>query len=201
MGEWVERHRTYIFFALSLVVVTGAFALWARRPQPNPIIISTPAPTTTPTPAVTPTPGPLRVYVSGAVKEPDVYELPPGSIVKDALLAAGGASDDADLDRVNLAVQLYDQQQVYVPRKGEPAPPAPPAGQPLATSPGSTKVDLNSASVEELETLPGIGPAIAQRIVDYRAENGPFATVEDVMQVKGIGPATFAKLEGLITAE
>ena len=187
-------------------------------------LISTPVPTPTFTPVLTPTPAPtatplpVRVYVSGAVLHSDVYVLPAGSIVKDALLAAGGAAADADLERINLAVQLYDQQQVYVPHRGQETLPAPlvsgastpttvavstksaPAGDTRAGM-GLALVNLNTASADALEALPGIGPTYAQRIIDYRVAHGAFATVEQITEVKGIGPATLEKLKHLVTVE
>lgn len=221
MEGWLERHRAYITVALLAVILPGATLLWLKRPQPAPVVISTPVPTPTltlvltPTPAPTATPLPVRVYVTGAVVHSDVYLLPAGSIVKDALLAAGGATADADLERINLAVQLTDQQQVYVPHQGQETPPAPlissaPTPTPAAASVpsrsgsvdvGSGPVNLNTASAAELETLPGIGPAFAQRIIDYRLEHGAFATVEQLTEVKGIGPATLDKLRHLITVD
>jgi competence protein ComEA len=208
LGEWLDRYRATIVAILILVIAAGSAAFWLRRPQPTPLIISTPAPTATPTPVQTPTSMPLRVYVTGAIRQPDVYRFAPGSIVKDAIAAAGGATADADLDGINLAVQLQDQQQVHVPRQGEGAPPVPPVAAPPAAGSRSGSVSLssanpsllniNTASASELETLPGIGPTYARRIVEYREQNGPFATIEEVMEVKGIGPGTFAKLEGLI---
>jgi competence protein ComEA len=158
---------------------------------------------------------PVRVYVTGAVKRSDVYVLPAGSIVKDALLAAGGAAAEADLERINLAVQLYDQQQVYVPYLGQETPPAPlvssAAPTPTAADAASVRsgsidmetplVNVNTASAEELETLPGIGPAFAQRILDYRTANGAFARVDDLVEVKGIGPATLDKIRDRVTVE
>jgi competence protein ComEA len=205
MGEWLDRYKAYVLAVLLVAIAAGSVLLWLRRPQTTPIVISTPAPTIAPTVLPTPTPAPLRVYVTGAVRQPDVYLFVTGSIVKDAIAAAGGPTDDADLDRINLAVQLQDQQQVYVPRQAEGTPPAPP----LSTAPavdasrsGSLNlapIDINSASAAELETLPGIGPTYAQRIVEYREQNGPFAAIEEVQEVKGIGPSTFEKLEGLIT--
>jgi competence protein ComEA len=202
MGDWLERYRVHIVSALALLIVAGLALLWIYRPRSQPIVIYTPIPTATPTPVPTVTPAPLRVYITGAVKEPDVYFLSPGSIVKDALLAAGGATDDADLDRVNLALELSDQQQVYVPRQGGGAAPIPLPTSPGRSSPEPTaKVNLNTATAEELDALPGIGPAIAQRIIDYRAQNGPFSAIEEVMEVKGIGPVTFADLRERITVE
>lgn len=201
MGEWLERNKVYVLLFLIGATAIGVASFWARRPKPAPIIISTPLPTPTPTPVATPTLAPLRVYVTGAVEQPDVYALPPGSIVKDALLAAGGATADADLERINLALQLSDQQQLYVPFQGEESPPvAPPARSGSGSASSETGlVNINIASAQELETLPGVGPAIAQRIIDHRTEHGPFQAVEDIMDVKGIGPATFEELRDWIT--
>ena len=196
MAGWLEKNKAYVALLFALPFVAGLVYLVANRPRPGPIRISTPVPTQTQVPVPTPTPAPLRVYVSGAVQRPDVYLLSPQSIVKDALIAAGGATADADLERINLAVQLVDQQQVYVPRKGEQAPPL---TSPRDSVPFSSIVNINTATVEELDTLPGIGPAIAQRIVDYRTEYGDFANIEDLMNVKGIGEATFAKFKDVIT--
>jgi competence protein ComEA len=205
MGEWLDRYKAYVLAVLLAAIAAGGLLLWLRRPQPMPIVISTPAPTVPPTTVPTPTPAPLRVYVTGAVRQPDVYLFATGSIVKDAIAAAGGATADADLDRINLAIQLQDQQQVYVPRQGEGTPPTPLLSTVPAVDASRTgllplaAIDINSASAAELETLPGIGPTYAQRIVEYREQNGPFAAIEEVQEVKGIGPSTFEKLEGLIT--
>jgi competence protein ComEA len=124
--------------------------------------------------------------------------LAPDSIVKDAIEAAGGASGGADLDRINLASPVVDGQHVYVPELGEENPPV----QPPSNLPdGGAKININTAAQAALEELPGIGPALAQRIIDYRDENGPFEQPEDVMNVSGIGPATYEKLEELITTK
>ncbi len=201
VSEWLQRYRTYVVLVIGLIAAMGFILFWVNRPQPVPIVISTPIPAPTSTPEPTPTPSPLRVYITGAVKNPDVYILPPNSIVKDAVAAAGGVTSEADLDRINLALQVYDQQQIHVPKKGEAAPPvvAPPP-QPDANPPAG-KVNINDATVDELDALPGIGPAIAKRIVDYRTANGLFGIIEDLMNVKGIGPATFEKLEDKIKTE
>lgn len=192
---WLERHRVLVVSVLAIFIVGGVGTWIALRPRPGPIIVTTPEPTFTPVPLPTATPAPLRVYVTGAVERADVYTLPPGSLVKDAVAAAGGATADADLEQINLAVEVYDQQQIHVPRKGEAVTPvAAPVGAPSTTG----KVDINTASVEELDTLPGIGPAIAQRIIDYRTEHGAFVAIEDITNVKGIGPATYEEIKDLI---
>ena len=187
----LQRFRVLIMIVLTAVV--GAVIFVVLRPAPAaPIITVTLRPTT----PATPTPSTIRVYVSGAVKNPDVYTLPVGSIVRDAMNVAGGPAGDADLDRINLAAPLGDGVQVHFPRKGEPAAAA------GGSTPGATAgapIDINTATLEQLETLPGIGPAIAQRIVDYRQANGPFTSIEQIKDVSGIGDALFERLKGRIT--
>ena len=202
MGQEGTRYRGYIALcAVFFLFVGGVIGYLSPHPRPSsPIVVSTPLPT--PTSLPTPTPAPMRVYVSGAVRRPDVYELPPGSIVEDVIEAAGGAASDADLDCINLALEVQDQQQVYVPRRGEASPPA--AGASGGSGGGGAagaKVNINTATAAELETLPNIGPTMAQRIVDYRQANGPFETVEDIQNVPGIGAAKFAALKDMITVQ
>ena len=202
MADWLERNRGFILVTLINLALVGGLFFWLRRPVPTSLEIISPEPT--PSPVITPTftPAPLRVYVTGAVLHPDVYRLAPGSIVKEAIAAAGGATDDADLNRINLAQELRDQQQVYVPRTGESdAPPPVIGGEPSPPSGGSApagKVNINTATAEELDTLPGIGPAIAQRIIDYRTVNGPFKSIEEITLVSGIGDATYEKFKDRI---
>jgi competence protein ComEA len=130
-----------------------------------------------------------------------VYTLEPDSIIKDALTAAGGPTDEADLDRINLAQALVDGQQIYVPHLGEENPPVQvPSSQRSQPIVGS-RVNINTADLTALDSLPGIGPALAQRIVDYRQANGPFARPEDITNVSGIGPATLERIQDLITTE
>ena len=202
MDQGIRRHKGYIIFCSALsLVVGGVVGYFTPHHQPSaPIVVSLPPPTSTPFP--TPTPAPIRVYVSGAVRQPAVYELPPGSIVQDAVDMAGGPASEADLDRINLALELFDQQQVYVPFQGEvDSPPVVSGGEPGSTAPAGGLINVNTATVAELEALPRIGPTMAQRIVTYREANGPFAAIEDVQNVPGIGPATFEELEGLITVQ
>lgn len=143
--------------------------------------------------------GPLIVHVSGAVGQPGLVRLSAGSRVDDAVLAAGGATEDADLASVNLARPLVDGEQIHIPVPGEDPPQlaAPPPsedgdGGDLGT--GAGPIDLNTASAAQLEELPGVGPAIAQRILDHREKNGAFRSVDDLLEVSGIGPATLEKI-------
>ncbi|WP_420113722.1 helix-hairpin-helix domain-containing protein [Pseudactinotalea sp.] len=144
------------------------------------------------------TDGSIVVHVAGAVVEPGLVEVSAGSRVAEAIQRAGGGTDEADLDALNLAAPLADGQQVYVPREGEAVPPAAAGG---GDSPGTETglVDLNTADAAALETLPGIGPALAERILSWRTENGPFPSVDALTNVSGIGPATLARLRDLVT--
>lgn len=153
-------------------------------------------------PRPTPTLAPLQVYVSGAVAQPQVVVVPGGSLVADALAAAGGPAPAADLDGVNLAAPLANHQHVHIPaRAGAPtaAPlPATPAA-PTGNATPSAQININTATLAELLTLPGIGETRAQAILAYRAEHGPFARIEDLQHVSGIGPSTYEKLAPHIT--
>jgi competence protein ComEA len=177
---------------LSIIEIILLLALTACRSSAL-VITAAPLPTVTPTMS-TPTPGPLNVNVDGAVNKPGNYTLPPGSLVDDAVRAAGGPTADADLERINLARVLNDGDRVHVPRIGEVLPTPTPYG----LSAGG-RVDINLADAVLLETLPGIGPAIAQRIVEYREMNGPFETIEQLLDVQGIGPAKCDGIKDLIT--
>lgn len=143
------------------------------------------------------------VHVAGAVRSCGVYELPDGARVCDAVDAAGGLRDDAAETALNLARKISDGEQIYVPTQDE-AVSAPSSGSVTNSAsaagrgPEGGQVNINRAGVEELDTLPGVGPATAQAIVDEREANGPFASVEDIQRVTGIGEKKFEKLEGSI---
>jgi competence protein ComEA len=159
----------------------------------------------------------IQVHVAGAVARPGVYELPAGARVNEAVSLAG-LLPEADANALNLAAPLSDGQQVIVPRQGEAAGPAgggglqvvpgttggigagsAAAGAAAAGAPAGGKVNINTAPLAELDTLPGIGPTLAQRIIDYRQEKGPFRSIEDLQNVSGIGTKKFADLKDLVT--
>jgi competence protein ComEA len=185
-----------------LIVLAGVLFI-TRRPSGEPIEIIPPPTPPAAAPTASPTSSPLRVDVAGAVNAPGVYTMPHGSLVADAIAAAGGPAADADLDRINKATALYDGAQVYVPRVAQPIPttvtlPTPTAAtRSMQVSAPGKLINLNTATLEELDTLPGIGPSTAQRIIEGR----PYAAVEDLLRVKGIGQATFDKLKDLVTVK
>jgi competence protein ComEA len=137
----------------------------------------------------------LVVHVAGAVAHPGVYRLRAGARAIDAVDAAGGPTIDADTGRINLAAPLRDGERVYVPRIGEAAPSAIGAGTGEERGP----INLNTATVAELESLPGVGPSTAAAIVDHRERSGPFTSVEQLLDVRGIGPAKLDQIRGLVT--
>jgi competence protein ComEA len=143
------------------------------------------------------TSGQLVVQAAGAVARPGVYTVASGARVNDLVTVAGGFAADADPDQVQLAAPLTDGERVYVPRIGESVLPATPSsGQESPTARGP--IDLNRATGADLESLPGIGPALAQAIIDYRSEHGRFSSVDELGEVRGIGPAKMDQLRPLV---
>lgn len=140
---------------------------------------------------------PAYVHAAGAVARPGVYRVRPGGRVSDVVDAAGGPAPEADLDQVNLAAKVIDGERVYVPKRGE-APPPGTGGADGGSGPGAGPVDLNTATADQLDALPGVGPAIAQAVVDHRAEHGRFRSVEDLLEVRGIGEAKLAALRSRV---
>jgi len=180
-------------------VLAGVLIFVSRAPAGQPILLQ-PAPTKVP----------VAVHVVGAVPRPGLYEFAEGARVQDAIDAAGGLLASSNVDAINLAALLTDGDQLVIPYKDGVAPTEDPTAVDL---PGSTDtgddgasgtdnpdlVNINTATVEELDSLPGIGPTTAQRIIDYRTDNGPFTTIDEIMDVSGIGPSTFDEIKDLIT--
>ncbi|GLZ47187.1 hypothetical protein Acsp06_33720 [Actinomycetospora sp. NBRC 106375] len=204
----------------AVAAVVAAVGVWAGRPVAEPVpalpavagpssVAAVPGPPGAPGAAPADA-GPIVVSVSGRVARPGLVRLAPGSRVGDAVEAAGGAAPDADLTGLNLAARLTDGEQVVV---GVPTPAAPagaagpaaggaPAGVPAdgaAAAGGGGRVNLNTATLEQLDQLPGVGPVTAQRILEWRTQNGRFGAVEQLQEVSGIGDARFATLRDLVT--
>ncbi|MBI5160797.1 MAG: ComEA family DNA-binding protein [Micrococcales bacterium] len=184
---------------LALVALAAAVAVALLTPGGSAAIVTPTAVATGPSPDRTGAAAgadPLYVHVLGAVARPGLYRLAAGARVVDAVAAAGGFTDAADTGSLNLARPLSDGEQVIAAAQGA-APPA--AGSAASTGVVGGKVNLNTADATALETLPRIGPAMAQRILDWRAANGRFSSIEDLLGVTGIGDATFAGLKDLVT--
>lgn len=154
-----------------------------------------------PLPSGLPSPSGVWVHVAGAVHRPGVYELAPQARVFEALEAAGGAREDAALDSINLAQTLVDGSQIYVPVVGETLDPVQTSGTSTSGQVAQVPalVNLNTASQADLEALPRIGPATAQKIIEYRQSHGPFTSLEDLLAIPGIGEKTLENLRDRVT--
>ena len=179
--------------ALAVVVmVIAAGVAWWNRPRPEPIAaVTPPAPSHTPSPSASS----VVVAVTGKVRNPGLVTLPPGARVADAIEAAGGVLPGTDLGYLNLARKVTDGELIVVGA-------TPPPGTTDQTGPageGNGKVNLNTATLQELDSLPGVGPVLAQRIIDYRDQHGGFRSVEELRKVDGIGPSRYEELKDLVT--
>lgn len=212
--------RTHLLVVVALVLLALLFGAWTvlrARPvalalQPSTVPPSTAATagSTVPSAAATPSPQPsVTLHVLGAVRKPGVVSVPAGSRVQDALTAAGGLSRTADPAELNLAQPVSDGQQIVVGTTTRPTGEVRDAGGPAGRAAGGSvgsggsstpdtgaapTVDLNSASQAELEELPGVGPVMAGRIIAWRSEHGRFSRVEELQEIDGVGPKTYAKL-------
>ncbi len=169
----------YITFGILIgLFATGVIWLATTQPRGTPVVL---LPTSTPVKLV--------VYVSGAVMSPGVYLLDDGSRINDAIQAAGGFAVGAEQEQINLALLVHDGDQIDVP------------GIVSASHVNAGRVNINTATVDELDSLPGIGPTTAQNIINYRLQNGPFQTLQDLQNVPGVGPATYDQIKDLITIQ
>jgi len=140
----------------------------------------------------------IKIYITGAVVNPGVYELDDGSRVEDGLRLAGGPTSEADMQRVNLAARLKDEQEIIVPKEGEVVDNTPAEGQ---KETGDSRININTADESKLMELPGVGEVTAKNIIAYRTEHGAFQSIEDIQNVTRIGAKTFEKLKDLITVD
>ncbi|MEX2292725.1 MAG: ComEA family DNA-binding protein [Acidimicrobiales bacterium] len=184
--------------------VAALAALWLTRPPAAPPEVDLPFASTTAfaeAAALTPSPpSRLVVHVAGAVVDPGVHELSPGARVVDAIKAAGGLTSEADAARINLAAPVTDGERIYVLRLGEDAPPPVPGGAVAASGAGSSAlVNLNEADEAALDALPGVGPSTAKAIIEHRAKIGRFTSVDQLLDVRGIGEAKLEQIRPLVT--
>lgn len=182
----------YILFGLACgVLASGLILLISTPPRGVPIQLAQP-----------PTPSPLMVDITGAVIAPDVYEVPRDARVQEVVQMAGGFLPDADTTSVNIAAKVMDGQKLIIPLEGEEI--VITRSNPLeemaesASAADIQPININTATQEDLEKLPAIGPSKATAIIDYRSTNGPFATLEDILEVSGIGEKTLAGFKDLI---
>ncbi|GAA3234886.1 ComEA family DNA-binding protein [Actinocorallia longicatena] len=203
LADVLERWDPGITGGRALVVVgllaamAAAVLLWTARPRTDPVPAAAPVSAAIGVPstrAATPTPtSSVVVHVTGKVRRPGVVTLPSGSRVAEALAAAGGPRPGTELDTLNLARRLTDGEQITV---GAPQPPAQTAPQSPGAGPGpSAPLDLNTATLEQLQELPGVGPVLAQRILDHRTQHGPFTDPSQLRDVTGIGEHRYADLK------
>jgi competence protein ComEA len=180
--------------ALAAALLLGAIFLASRLAFRSDAPAAPPIPTARATKSAA-TGSSIVVDVVGAVHRPGIYRLPHGARVADALAKAGGITAKAQVELVNLAAMISDGEQIVVPRRGEAV-----GGGAGAALPGSTSgpVHLNSATLEQLDSLPGVGPVTAQKILDYREQHGAFGSVEELDAVPGIGPARLEQLKDLV---
>lgn len=143
-------------------------------------------------------PAPIKIHIIGAVTRPGLYEIGAGSRVADALALAGGPTASADLTRINLAAKVADGQQLVVPEAGAPTPSGNAAAGGQSGAGPAQPVNLNSATEEQLTALDGVGPKTAQKIIQYREEHGGFKSIDELLEVTGIGPAKFEQIRGQV---
>jgi competence protein ComEA len=184
-----SRRQAVVLTALLLVLLVAGAKLFGRSGA-----AAVPAPLT-PTAVSAPPPAAVVVDVVGAVRRPGLYHLTDAARIADAIARAGGATAKADLQQVNLAAPIADGEQVVVPRRAAAgAVPASGAGSSTSTGP----VHLSTATLEQLDGLPGVGPVTAQKILDYRAQHGAFHSVDELDAIPGIGPARLDQLRNLV---
>lgn len=180
-----DRNSRIVIIVLSAIIAAGiAWYLVDRQNGPDALQIELPN-------AVDP--GPIEVYITGAVAEPGVYEVQPGDRVIDVLYEAGGQTDDADLEAINLALRLEDEDEIIIPRQGEPGS--------VGSASSSTLININTASAAELDTLPGIGEVYSERIVTDRETNGPYVSSEELVERQVIPRGTYDRIRDMITAD
>jgi competence protein ComEA len=196
INGWLERHRAALAAAILGAVAVSLAVLALPRPPAPQILVQQPparpvASALVPTPVLTL----IVVHLSGEIMVPGIYQLPVGARIDDAVRVAGGVTANGDVNRLNLAARLADGQHVVVPRKTDPVA----VSAMTSASPAAVRINVNEATVAELDGLPGVGPVTAQRIVAYRQQHGPFTRIDELRDAKLVNQVTFDKIKDLIT--
>ncbi|MGH3002447.1 MAG: helix-hairpin-helix domain-containing protein [Gaiellaceae bacterium] len=197
-GLTVPKRRALALAIVGVVVLSVLWRQHAARPAAAPLRVAPIAPHRAPRAAAPAHPPLVVVDVAGAVKRPGLIRVPRGARVADAIARAGGLTSRAMRIAVNLAAPLADGEQVLVPARGSPVAAAGAASAAGGAAPVTGPISLSSASAEQLDSLPGVGPVTAQKIVAYRQQHGPFTSVEGLDAISGIGPSRIADLKGLV---
>ncbi|WP_079509818.1 helix-hairpin-helix domain-containing protein [Mesobacillus jeotgali] len=199
--EWIKENKIYVIagFAALLFFLYASFDKEGELTEENADALAVVTDVETTEEEVEEKAIVMMADIKGAVVNPGVYEVKEAGRVIDLIELAGGLEEDADVAAINFAMYVTDEMAIYVPRVGE---------QILSSSPiqaggdtGKGKVNLNSAQTDELQTLPGVGPAKAEAIIEYRETNGPFKVIEDLKEISGIGEKTFEKLRDQISVK
>ena len=217
MTDWIRSNKMYVLIGVIMMISLGIYYFfplengkskesiendWLESEEGFGEVHTEKGNAVEPTSNITP--AKIFVDVKGAIKSPGVYEAYEGERVLDLVERAGGLLDSADKNNINLAMKVADEMVLYIPVVGEQTPSLTEQGARGSLQVGTTKdgkVNLNSATESELETLPGIGPSKAMAILEYRETNGSFKTIEDLMEISGIGEKTFEKLKEHITVQ
>ncbi len=193
INELLFRYRYVLLLILGFSLIGAVGYGLTHRPQSLVLAVLPPQPTPLATPSASP--APATVHIVGAVEAPGVYTLPPSALIQDAIQAAGGPTFDAAVELLNLAAPIQNHQQILVPRQSDTA---------MYGTDGVLKgdafdrININTASSDQLQTLPGIGPVLAERIIKYREAHGPFATIDELVKIQGIGDATLERIRPLV---
>lgn len=181
MEDWKDWHKI-LFGVFSGLIAAAVLLVFSNQPHGKSIELPP-----------LPSPVPYQIYISGEVIHPGVYQLPVGSRVQQAIDSSGGLTENADIEAINLAARLTDGSRIDIPRIGEKPVEIVRGGEVMGLL-----IDINTATLEELMTLPGIGEDKASQIIQYREEQGRFITIEEIQKIKGIGPVTFENIKSLI---
>lgn len=198
LRESVSSWQIAAIGVLVVLLLIGGWILYVKSLPAPPITIKQ---VSEKTPEPKSEPKKLMVHIAGAVANPGVYELPEGKRVIDAVSIAGGGAGEADLDALNLAAKLIDGQKIYLPKKGEGLTQRSAPTDVGVTASSEVPLNLNVATEEQLDALPGIGPVLAQRIIEWRTEHQRFTKVEQLLEVEGIGEKKFKQIKEKVTID